>query len=100
MKECTEKVGMENRTGEEGMQYGAWLRGEPGRRGGWEQGRMGNENDREGRPYKGATMRKKHVDDMLRRQGGEEKDDVHVIGVTHYLGATLSRSLEELWVTR
>ena len=36
VKECTEKAGMENRAGEKGMQYGAWLRGEPGRRGGWE----------------------------------------------------------------
>ena len=34
VKECTEKAGMENRAGKEGMQYGAWLRGEPGRRGG------------------------------------------------------------------
>ena len=34
MKKCKEKAGMENRVGEEGMQYGAWLRGEPGRRGG------------------------------------------------------------------
>ncbi|XP_030964072.1 uncharacterized protein LOC115985247 [Quercus lobata] len=49
VKECKEKASTENRAGDEGMQYGAWLRGEPGRRGGWEQGRMGDENDGEGR---------------------------------------------------
>ena len=60
---------------------------------------MGDENDREGMSYKGAMMRTKHVDDILRRQGGEEKDDAHVIGLTHCQGA-LSRSSEELRVTR
>ena len=65
VKECMEKAGTKNKVGEEGMQYEAWLRGEPGRRGGWKQGRMGDENDREGKPYKGATMRKKHIDDTL-----------------------------------
>ncbi|XP_030941830.1 uncharacterized protein LOC115966814 [Quercus lobata] len=67
VKECKEGAGSENIASDEGMQYGAWLRGEPGRRGGWEQGRMGDENDGEGRQYKGVTMRKKHVDDTFRR---------------------------------
>ena len=61
---------------------------------------MGNENDKEGRPYKGATMRKKHVNDMLQRQGGEEKNDAHVIGLTHCQGAAPSGSSEEPRVTR
>ena len=99
VKECTEKASMENKADEERMQYGAWLRGEPGKKGGWEQGRMGDENDGEGRPYKGATMGKKHVNDTLQRQKGEEKDDAHVIGLTHCQGAP-SRSSKELRVTR
>ena len=56
------------------------LRGEPGRRGGRDQGRMGDENDGEGRTKKGATIGRKNADDMLRCQGGEEKDNAHVIG--------------------
>ena len=67
------KASTGNRAGEEGIQYKAWLRGELGRRGGWEQGRTGDENDGEGSPYKGATMGKKHINDMFWRQGGEEK---------------------------
>ena len=51
---------------------------------------MGDENDGEGRQYKGAAMRKKHVDDTLRRQGGEEKNDAHVIGLTHCQGTAPS----------
>ena len=34
VKECKERTSTENRAGDEGMQYGAWLRGEPRRRGG------------------------------------------------------------------
>lgn len=30
-KECLEKTNMENRVSEKGLQYEAWLRGEPGK---------------------------------------------------------------------
>lgn len=49
------------------MQYRAWLRGEPRRKGGWDQGRTGEENDGEGRTKKRATVGRKHVKDTLRR---------------------------------
>ena len=65
MKECKEIAGTENRAGGEEMQYGAWLRGEPGRRGGRDQGNMGEENGREGRPYNGAPIGKKHGGDTV-----------------------------------
>ena len=49
------------------MQYGAWLKGDPGRRGGRDQGNMGDENVREGRPYNGAPIWKKHGSDTDRK---------------------------------
>ena len=39
-KDCLEKMSTGNRDGEDCMQYGAWLRGELGRRVGKDQGKM------------------------------------------------------------
>lgn len=65
VKECTKKISTENRASDEGLQYKAWLRGELGRRGGWDQGRMGENNNGEGRMNKGSMIGRKHVEDTL-----------------------------------
>ena len=39
-KDCLEKMSSRNGDGEDCMQYGAWLKGEPGRRVGKDQGKM------------------------------------------------------------
>lgn len=64
-KECLEKTNRDNGGNEEGLQYGAWLRGEPGRRGGGDQGRTREEYGGEDRMNKGETTRWKQVDDKL-----------------------------------
>ena len=99
VKECKESAGTENRAGGEEMQYGAWLRGEPGRRGGRDQGNMGEENGREGRPYNGAPIGKKHGGDTVRIQGEEEMGDTHVTGQNHHQGDAPSVNSGKLQVT-
>ena len=56
---------------------------------------MGDENDGGSRQYKEATMKKKHVDDTLRRQGGGEKNDAYVSGLIHCQGVDPDGSPEE-----
>lgn len=57
---------------------------------------MGEKNNGEGRMNKGAMIGRKHVEDTLRRQGREENDEAHLIGLTHCQGATPRGSPEEL----
>ena len=56
---------------------------------------MGDENDGGSRQYKEATMKKKQVDDTLRRQEGGEKNDAHVSGSIHCQGVDPDGSTEE-----
>ncbi|KAK9994125.1 hypothetical protein SO802_023828 [Lithocarpus litseifolius] len=72
-KDCLEITNSINGEGEGCMQYGAWLRGEPRRRGGREQAKIGEEVRPENRP-ESCT----HGMEILRRRDRPELGEDHV----------------------
>nr|POE88664.1 hypothetical protein CFP56_47862 [Quercus suber] len=79
-KDCVEKTSLGNKVGEGCMQYGAWLRGELGRRAGKDQGRMEEENKPEFRSGRVEMTVEKPARETSRQRDKTRTGGSHVDG--------------------
>ena len=79
-KECVEKSSSGNRDGEGCMQYEAWLRGEPRRWVGKDQGKSEEVNRSDFRPNREEMTAGKQAQETVQQEEREGAGEGHVIG--------------------
>ena len=95
-KECAEKQGSENGEDEGCMQYGVWLRGEPGRRVGNDQGRSEGTNKMSFKQNREETTAGMVVQEAVRQEVREKVGEGHVSGSrTNQRSSQIYRSEEK-----
>ena len=107
LKDCKEGIELNKVEGAEVLQYGAWLRGDPIRRGGYEMPRSGFRNEGEGSSKKSedrtaktpAVSRVPRKDTETDKDHGAEKTTLKICSpMQHVVGTALHTPLSEFCV--